>query len=39
MATRASIRTSARLGQFGYAIRNVVAEALKVEAGGGTSAT
>ncbi len=34
MATRASIRTSARLGQFGYAIRNVVAEARKVEASG-----
>ena len=34
MVTRTSIRTSARLGRFGYAIRNVVAEAQKVEAAG-----
>ena len=34
MAFRTSFRTSARLAQFGYAIRNVVAEAKKVEASG-----
>jgi alanine-synthesizing transaminase len=34
MATRTSVRVSARVGAFTYAIRNIVAEARKVEAAG-----
>jgi alanine-synthesizing transaminase len=36
MAVRPPARTSARLGRFNYAIRNIVAEAKKIEAAGGT---
>jgi alanine-synthesizing transaminase len=34
MSARTSVRTSARLGAFSYAIRNIVAEAKKIEAAG-----